>query len=98
MSFEKDVRITDVQYQASTRLIYVTTTTHIYEIEGDEKTLISSKHHQDSYGGLQKQEALDLKSGIVTAIANEIFTDEYVASLMPIEIPEGTTEQDMMEL
>jgi hypothetical protein len=97
MSFEKNVRITDVQYQESTKLIYVTTTTHIYETEGDVRTLISSKHHKDTYSGLEKQEALGLENNIVTAIVNEVFTDEYVAFLNR-ELPEGRTEEEMMEL
>lgn len=95
MSLEKNVTITDVQYHERTKSIYLTQNTRVYELEGEVRTLLSSLDERISFSPLQKQEALDLDNNVVTAIVNEVFTDDLIAFFNK-EVPEGSTEEEMI--
>lgn len=97
MSLEKSVTITDVQYHERTKSIYLTQNTAVYELEGEVRKLLSSVDERMSFSPLRKQEALDLGNNVVTAIVNEVFTDDLIA-FFKRELPEGRTEEEMMEL
>ena len=78
MTYEKTISVTSLEFASIENSIYLTETTSVHEVDGENKTLISSSNERKKFTPAQKQEALDYGHDGVTALANLYFTQELV--------------------
>lgn len=78
MTYEKTISVTSLEFVSAENSIFITETTSVYEVDGENKTLLSSSDERKRWNPSQKQDALDYGHDGVTALANLYFTQELV--------------------